>query len=438
MFPHLPDEEMTNNLTFIPLFMTVIILYSVHSFGSRRDEDKFLERTFFFEEAGIEITLTSDWFALPPVVAVGKAKRVLVSIRDISRLWVATIPLQVEIDEKNFSQRLAELISSVKKSHPDFEETSAALISGDPARLHLEGNWMVEEVPARVMIEVIPVRGKTALLVLMTQKKNWRTFALLSDRIKNRVVVRQKPLATSFPGVYKTALGKVQFRVELPPQWRRALDAEIDFLRQRMEEEGLYEESSDVSGGLFFVRPGLDTIFPILGFRLVPGSIAVSENNQPNFEYLYRSNLASRGRTLLVHKIGIEKIGGIPSYEVDTTIRREGFDIRQRQYFVPFAGETIIVTLARLDDEGGGVDSAARELLEGIFFGKSVESVPIEAVAVASLSRDPGCGIRWILLWCFFGLGFLSLLLFLSVKLRPWKRTGQRGGENHPASSSKA
>jgi hypothetical protein len=125
--------------------------------GSRNKPKEPPLRTFFIEEAGIELTLTDNWFpqtALPD----RKVARMLTSLKDLSQIRIALIPFQAEIDEANFQERLGEFIGSVKKSQPDFKLTSSVLVPGDPARLHVEGSWTVEECPIQVLMEVFPAR----------------------------------------------------------------------------------------------------------------------------------------------------------------------------------------------------------------------------------------------------------------------------------------
>jgi hypothetical protein len=384
--------------------------------GSRNKPKEPPLRTFFIEEAGIELTLTDNWFpqtALPD----RKVARMLTSLKDLSQIRIALIPFQAEINEANFQERLGEFIGSVKKSQPDFELASSVLVPGDPARLHVEGSWTVEKRCVQVLMEVFPAKARTVLVTLTTQKASGNKFRILADLLKTRLVVKEKPIPAPAPPVLETTQGEVHVRIEPPRGWRPALKEEMDFLAKQMAGEGLYEESSSLSGQVGIVYPTMELISPTLTFRSSKGAVPVSGENRPKFEALYVSAMAARGGAFKVERVAVETIGGIASFMVDGTTRRTSFSVRSRQYFIPFPEETVIVTLSTLADGGGGAAAGIEELLAGIAF-KPNETGTTKAPIVPGKPPPSSRGAARTLPWAVGGLALLLILVILAFKIR--------------------
>jgi hypothetical protein len=348
-----------------PLLLLAALLASVPSGAKPKERKKPVEtpRTFAVEELGIELTLNASWFPQPasPGEAVLKT---LTSLRDLSQVTISVIPFQVELTADTIEEKTGEIEASVKLSHPDFTPASHELLPGSPPRLHVEGTWQMEGQPVKVGLEAFAVKGRSVLIVLVTQK-NGEAFRRLADLLRSGVRILEPPLPVRAEGSVTEPIAGVLAHVTLTGGWRPALKEELAFVAGQMNADGLYGESGLVEEQVTFVLPSLARFSPTLTFRSAPGAVPVSEQNLPKFEKLYRDRMAAAVSSFAPGAVSIDTLGGISSFKVDGTTQRADGPLGTTQFFVPAGSDTVIVTLNRPDGPGGG---EAAGILEGVSF----------------------------------------------------------------------
>jgi hypothetical protein len=355
------------------LAILAALLASVPSGAKPKDRKKPVEtpRTFAVEEAGVELMLNASWFP-QPASASGAVLRTLTSLRDLSQITITAIPFQVELTEDNIEEKARETEASVRLSHPDFTPSSHELLPGSPPRLHIEGTWQMEAQPIEVGLEVFAVKGRSVLIVLVTQK-NGGAFRRLADLLKSGVRILDPPLPVQAGTSMTEPIAGVLAHVKLTGGWRPALKEELAFVAEQMNADGLYGESGLVEKQVTFVLPSLARFSPTLTFRSAPGAVPVSEQNLPKFEKLYRDRMAAAVSSFTPGAVSIETLGGISSFKVEGTTQRADGPVRSTQFFVPAVSDTVIVTLNRPEDPDGG---EAAGILGGVTFTIKLEPTP--------------------------------------------------------------
>ncbi len=366
-----------------------------HAVESRKLRESVPE-TFAIPEAGIELKLREGWFPqpLPPG---SRALKMLVSLRDLSKITVSLIPFQVAFNKDNVDAMADELVGSMKNKHPDFSRTEKKLVPGAPARLHVEGTRLMEGKTALVCIEVFPVKAKTALLVLTTQKSSGLKFRELADLIENELKILDKPLETPSDEPFVLDIDGMTLTFTPPEGWRPVL-----------EEEMGPAGSDPAAKSKTFVCPALAGMSPTLAFRTSPDEVAVSEKSLAAFEEMYRSSLPAESGAFSVKKISIQPVGGIPSFMVEGTAEMAGFTVGSRQLFVPLSGRTVIMTISFAHDDAASAAQAFSLILKGMAFKKIVETGKAAAGMPPPEPRIRGIPDAY---WIYAAAAFLVILL---------------------------
>lgn len=369
-------------------------------------------KTYVIDEVGVEITLPGCWFPQPTPVD-KKIVKMITSLRDLSQITVTPIPYQVSINDKNYEKRLDELVLSVKKSHPDFQISSDELIPGHPARLHVEGRWQVEGKSMNVCMEVFPVKGKSALLVLTIQKTSGNKFRVLADLIKHEIIIFQKPVPLEAPDHVDYRLEGAEVMISLPEGWRPSIDEEKDFLKIQMADDGLFTEEDFVTDQILLVFPTLKNFSPSLTIRSSHGAIPVSYKNLDKFNALVKSHMATRGTFYKIDKISIDTLGGISSFVVEGTAERSNFNIKSRQFFVPAADSTVITTLSYPEGDRDLPCRECGEILAGITFNIDAPEEKISETSARQNTENGDGDNRPFLMWIVGGLALLMTTILL-------------------------
>ena len=313
--------------------------------GSSRKSRELANHVFSDEDGSFEILLPQDWVP-QHAFANRNIEWAVNSIRNISQIWVFSLPFQIEINERNFDERIGELVTMVKKLYPEFEVFDSKIVGREPFRLHIEGSWNLDSKPVKVAIEVFPVRRKTVVLILMSQISGRKKFREICDMVINGINVREKPIPVkSLKTIEKVIDGmKIAFQDEVENGWREALTEEIEFLKTKMVRDGLYEEVEGLNAEVVLVKPSLKDFSPTLTLRSVEGVIPVNNENSGKFELFLKSFNQTMGMGMEIHKISMNAFGGVNSFASEGVIKRMDFDVKVRQFFVPAKNRTLIFT----------------------------------------------------------------------------------------------
>ncbi|MFH1435926.1 MAG: hypothetical protein ABIJ56_09445 [Pseudomonadota bacterium] len=387
------------------LFSAGLLCFTLFHAASHAVESRKLREsvpdTFVIEEAGIELKLREGWFPqpLPPG---SRAIKMLVSLRDLSKIAVSLIPFQVAFNEDNVDEMADELIGSMRDKFPDFFQTERKLVPGVPARLHVEGTRGMEGKTALVCIEVFPVKAKTALLVLTTQKTSGLKFSQLADLIENELKIMDGPLETPSEERIHLDIGGAAVLFTPPDGWRPALEEEVEAA-----------EPGTPAALKTLVYPTLADMSPTIVFGSLPDEIAVGEQNLAAFEAMVRGSLPAESSATCVKKVSIEPVGGISSFMVEGTAQRAGFTAGSRQLFVPLSGRTLIMSLSFARGDAARAARAFSLILDGLAFEGTVEAGKAAAGTPPPETRPGGMpGAYWI-----YAAAVLLVVLFIAVLL---------------------
>lgn len=408
------------------LLAAAVLLAAGAGEAGRKDGKDPGPKTFRIEEAGVELTLNESWFPqpLPPG---RKAIKMLTSLRDLSQLTLTPIPYQAQIDEGSFRERTAELASTIRSSHPEFEVDAKEIVPGDPPRLHLEGRWFVETSELLVCVEVFPVKARTMLVVLTTQKKRGNRWKPLADLLRNETRIIEKPLpAPPAGGSLKETMGGCEVEITVPAGWRPALDEELSFLEQRPAGNDPAAGSELADEQFVLVHPTLGGVSPSLALRSSPGAVPVSAGNLERFEELYRKTAGPQGPGFTIEEIAVQRIGGVRAFLVRGTATRGSLEVTTRQFFVPAKDATVLATLTC--PGAAGEDHVRRScdaVLSGIVFGTRERTANAKKPPSAGDRKEQGAPLPPGASWALGGAGALALALLVLLAVRRRKSAGK-------------
>jgi hypothetical protein len=349
-----------------------------------KKKDWEIPKTFTLEEQGIELVLNGGWASQPPPLGKDIVK-MLLSLRDLSQIILTPLPFQVLLSQENLAQRSDELTRSVRQAHPDFVQTQAELLEGDPPRIHMEGTLSLEGRTMHACFEVLPVRGMSILLLLLTQKKSGNTFRALADGIREHTKVLKKPAPAAALSAASFDVGGVIVRLDLVEEWRPVLDVEKTFVTKELMEDGLYADSRTLEKAVMLARPTLLPFSPTLTLRSAEGAVPANEGNLDRFRALYDDRIGATSPSFELLDITVEKVGGVKAFMARGLTKRAGLTVETRQLFIPQGSRTVIATLSSLAAEGEESCAGCGRLLESMSF--DVE--PSAAAAPPGLPEMP-------------------------------------------------
>ncbi len=402
----------------LPLILVPLLILTAQDRAAAKEKKKDWElpKTFTLEDAGVELTLNGGWVPQPPPPGRGLVK-MLTSLRDLSQVILTPLPFQVELTRENLARRSEELTLSVRQAHPDFEPLQPELIEGDPPRLHLEGTLSLEGQPMFVCLEVLPARGMSLLLMLMTQKKSGHVFRTLADGIREHTKVLKKPIPAPAPASLSFDLEGVVVALVPPEEWRPVLDVEKTFVTKQLMEDGLYADSQTLEKAVMLARPTLLPFSPTLTLRSAEGAVPVAEANLEKFRALYDDRIGATSPSFELDGITVEKIGGVEAFAARGMTERADLTVETRQLFVPLGSRTVIATLNDLAGQEDGCEGCGG-LLESISFevGLPAAAAPPEIPEVPR-SDEPSLLGR-PLHWAAAAAAVLLLAILAAVRIR--------------------
>lgn len=373
-----------NSLMDVPclLFFTFLLIHTLplYSRSNKKREKQF--NRFPVVEAGIELKLPPQWY--PQHVDEEGSVAIYTSIHDLSTIRVFTIPFQITITEKDAADLSQQFVESIGEIYQGFSVEKVEFKTGIKGNIFIIGRWQKKKIPIMIFAGLIPVRAKTSIVILTSQKKG-KKFHLLYQKIKTAISIIDAPIEIKHSSFIKLKEAEVEFSFRLPDGWRSMLEEERANIVKLFESEGYFSKASGIGKQLIFFKPAIEPIPPSLtvlqlNFSMTSGkeTIHLLKRVLANYDGGLTETLYNEKSDLRVISLGSQKL-----HCVSTTVVR-------KSYLVPVGKITYLVTFLLPEQDDNEIENDVEQIVSSfIVTGSSSEysGTPTEVKNSRNLRR---------------------------------------------------